>query len=491
MQSPTHACRLVTSSIRCLNGDANVLLRTLMPYAAVLATSFALPCLAADGDPDPGFGTDGVSYVAVDDVAAREIYPHASIALPDGKLVFAGARNKIVPPAPFYEPQIRGMLLRLNADGSPDAGFGNTSIAGLAELPDLAAGQRMQGIESIARFADGSYVAVGTAMVNGPLQGYVVKLTAGGDIDESFGSGGIVLLPMHYLHAVALDSQQRIVVGGEHFDNVAFVSTSTIVRLDGTGAYDPTFGSAGVKSIAWTDAAASGYVHDLAILDGDAILVGGGFEANGSGLGTDYALARLNVDGSYDTAFATVGWRVFHDPSESSISNAVERLAPLADGRVAFAGYHNTGENLTGLVFGRVAADGSTDTTFGDLANPGYFKPAILPSAESANVTGLVMQGDGKLVASVAYYTSEKEEFFAVRSTADGALDTDFAAGGIYAADLAPDGPYSEIGTLLLQPDGNLVAGGRAQRTTGSALVDFAATRLLVTSDVIFANGFD
>lgn len=467
------------------------MLRPLLPYAAVLATSFTLPCFAADGDPDPGFGSGGVSYVAVDDVAAREIYPRESIALPDGKLLFAGARNKIIPPAPFFEPQIRGMLLRLNADGSPDAGFGNTAITGLVELPDLAAGQRMQGIESIARFADGSYVAVGTAMVNGPLMGYVVKLTASGDLDGSFGGGGIVLLPSHYLHVVRLDSQQRVVVGGEHFDGGTFVSTSTIVRFDGTGAYDATFGDAGVAPIAWTDAASSGYVHDLAIVEGDKIVVGGGFEANGSGLGTDYALARLDADGSFDTSFASVGWRVFHDPSETSIVNAVERLAPLADGRIAFAGYHNTGENITGLVLGRVATDGSTDATFGDIANPGYFKPSILPAAETANVTGLVMQSDGKLVASVAYYTSGKENFFAVRSTADGALDTHFAAAGIYDADLAPDGPYSEIGTLLLQPDGNIVAGGRAQRTSASPLVDFAATRLLVTADVIFADGFD
>ncbi|HEY6940423.1 hypothetical protein [Dokdonella sp.] len=465
--------------------------RTFMPYAAVLAASATLPCFAADGDPDTGFGSGGVSYVAVDDVSAREITPHASIALPDGKLLFAGARNKIVPPSPWYEPQIRGMLLRLDADGSPDAGFGNTTIAGLAELPDLATGQRMQGIESVARFADGSYVAVGTAMVNGPLQGYVVKLTASGDVDESFGSGGTVLLPMHYLHVVRLDSQQRIVVGGEHFDSGGFVYTSTVVRLDGSGAYDTTFGSGGTQSIVWADAGASGYVHDLAVVADDAIVVGGGFESNGSGLGTDYALARLGADGAFDASFAGVGWRVFHDPSETSIVNAVERLAPLADGRIAFAGYHNTGENITGLVLGRVLADGSTDTAFGDLANPGYFKPAILPTAESANVSGFVLQDDGKLVASVAYYTPDKEHFFAVRSTADGAPDPDFASAGIYDADLAPDGVYSEIGTLLLQADGKLVAAGRAQRTMDSPLVDFAATRLLVTADVIFADGFD
>jgi len=460
---------------------------------ATLAATFALPCLATDGDPDTTFGTAGTSYVATDDVSARSIYPHVTIELPDGKLLFAGARNKVVPPAPFYEPQIRGALVRLNADGSPDTTFGNTTIDGLVELPDLVTGTRMQPIESIARFADGSYVAVGTGSVNNPIQGYVVKLTASGDVDESFGSAGVVLLPMTYLHTVRLDSQQRIVVGGEHFDNVAFVYTTTIARLDGTGAYDNTFGNAGVKTIQWSDAASSGYVDDLAIVDGDAIVLGGGFEANGPGLGNDYALARLKNDGSFDPSFASVGWRVFHDPSETSVTSRIERIAPRADGSIAFAGYHNTSDNITGLVFGRVNSDGSTDTSFGQAANPGYFKPAILPSAESANATGLVVQPDGRMIASVAYYTSEKENFIAVRTAADGsALDATFADNGVFEADLAPTGIYSEIDTLSLQQDGRIVAAGRAQRTTGSAIVDFAAMRLLNPSvDVIFANGFD
>lgn len=461
--------------------------------AASLAALFALPCLAADGGPDPTFGIGGISYVSVDDVTAREIYPHAAIALPDGKLLFAGQRNKIVPPAPFYEPQIRGMLLRLNADGNPDTTFGNTGIGGLLELPDLVTGTRMQPIESIARFADGSYVAVGTASVNQPLQGYIVKLTASGDIDESFGSSGKVLLPLTYLHTVALDSQQRIVVGGEHYDSSTFVYTTTIVRLTPAGAYDGTFGNTGVKTIAWSDAAASGYVDDLAIVDGDAVVIGGAFEAYGAGFGIDYALARLAADGSFDAGFNGIGWRVFHDPSESSIGNRVQRLVTRADGSIAFAGFHNTGENISGLVLASVNADGSTDTGFGQAANPGYLKPAVLPTAEGASVTALVAQPDGKLVASAWYYGPDKENFFAVRSTANGnELDASFADAGVLQADLAPSGVLSEIDTLLLQDDGRIVAAGRAQRSSGSPLVDFAAMRLLNPSvDVIFANGFD
>lgn len=265
------------------------------------------------------------------------------------------------------------------------------------------------------------------------------------------------------------------------------------MRLTSAGAYDSGFGDAGTKTITWSDAASSGVVDTLAVVAGDAIVVAGAFEPNGAGLGTDYALARLDADGSFDTDFAGIGWRVFHDPSETSISNHIERIAPRADGSIAFAGYHNSGENITGLVLGSVNADGSTDTAFGQAANPGYLKPAILPNAESANATGLVIQPDGKLVVSTAYYTTDKPNFFALRSTANGSgLDATFADAGVLEADLAPTGIYSEIDTLLLQDDGALVAAGRAQRDSNSPLVDFAAMRLLNPSmDVIFANGFD
>jgi uncharacterized delta-60 repeat protein len=466
------------------------------PQAIALIIAFmASAGHAADGTPDPGFGVGGVAYVSPDDVDAREIMPNAAIALPDGKLLFAGARNKLIEGSPPFEPQIRGMLVRLDADGSADATFGNTSIAGLFELPDLVTGTRMQSIESMARLDDGSIVAVGTGMVNGPQRGFIIKLDASGALDAAFGSGGIVLQPAFYPHVVRIDSQGRAVVAGEHFDNQAFVYTSTVIRLMADGTPDASFGSAGSVSIPWADATLSGYLGDLAVGAGDALIVGGAFEVYGSGLGSDFAMARLDADGDLDTAFAGTGWRVFHDPSETSNINRVDRLALAPNGSVAFAGYHAAGENVTGLILGRLAANGDSDASFGDLLSPGYFKPAVLPIAQSVNVTAMMAQADGKLLVSAAYYAApDKEDFLVLRSTSGGQLDTGFASNGILDFDAAPDGVYSETSAMTLQPDGRIVLGGRSMRSTTSPVVDMAAMRLSNENpppDLIFADAFE
>lgn len=469
------------------------MLKNLFHAAAFMTACLAVPCFAADGDLDPTFGVDGIAYITPDDVGAREIMPAVALELPDGKLLFGGTRNKILEGTPWYEPQIRGALVRLNADGSVDAGFGNTSIPGLAEVPDLD-NTRMQGIESMARMDDGSIIAVGTSMVNGPLNGTIFKLDADGALDTSFGNAGVLLLPDTYLHAVGLDSEGRAIVAGERIDTGTYVNTSLVARVTADGALDATFGDAGKVAIAWSDPALSGYLFDLLVTPDDGVIVGGGFEAYGNGYGSDFAIARLDASGVFDADFAETGWRVFHNPAETSNSNRIYRLAMTPDGRIAFAGVHASGENLTGLVLGRLEADGMTDTTFGDTESPGYFAPPVLPTAQTVNPNALVAQRDGKLLVSASYYAAEKELFFAIRATAMGQLDPDFADAGVFLADAAPDGVYNDSSAMTLQANGNIVIAGRAMRSADSPVVDFAAMRLLNTlepADRIFASGFE
>src|SRR5690349_1365810 len=89
--------------------------------AAALLATLAGSGHAADGAIDNGFGSGGFAYVVHDETNAREIEPRAALALPDGKLLFAGTRNKLLPGLPPYEPQVHAMLARLDADGHPDA----------------------------------------------------------------------------------------------------------------------------------------------------------------------------------------------------------------------------------------------------------------------------------------------------------------------------------------------------------------------------------
>ena len=460
--------------------------------ALALATFAALPCLAADGDLDPGFGLDGIAYLTPDLVDAQELQPFASVVLPDGKILFGGSLD--APTTVPFEQEYRVMLARFNADGTVDTTFGNSTIPGVVKLDNLVPPNRMEGIESMQVLDDGSIVATGTSLVNSPLQGFVIKMDSGGTLDASFGSGGLVLVPATQLHALVVDSQGRIVVAGEHI--AAGVYTANVLRFNANGTPDMDFGSSGIAAIEWDGAGNSGYLSDMLLAADDSVIVGGEYSVYGDGLGGDFAIAKLDATGTLDATFGDSGQRVFHDPADDSMINAILRLAATPDGGIGFAGYYYIIDNsATALILGHLAADGSTDMAFGDAATPGYFRPAILPTAQSVNATDLVAQPDGKLIVTAGYYVfPDKENFLALRTTATGQPDASFANGGTFEMDLAPDpGVYSEAETIALQPDGLIVIAGRAQRST-DFLVDLGVVRLLNTigpDDTIFADGFD
>ena len=462
--------------------------------ATLLATLIAPPVLAADGDYDPDFGTAGIAYITPDDVDAHGLQPYAVTQLPDGRLLFGGVRD--IPTAVPFEQQYRGMLARMNADGSPDSSFGNTSIPGVVVLPDIVPGARMEGIEAMRVLDDGSIVAVGLSQVNiNPLRGFVIKLHADGSVDEDFGTQGVVTVPLTYLHAVGVDTQGRILASGESINTSNFVYTSTVIRFTSDGTPDDSFGDGGTATIDWDGAGNSGYLADLLMTDDDGVIVGGSYSVYGDGFGGDYAVARLDSGGSLDTNFADVGWRVFHDPTDTSMINAINRLARTPDGGIGFAGYYAGPESTTALIVGHLAEDGSTDEAFGDAGTPGYLRPPMPTGSQSANATALLAQPDGKLLVSLSYFSgAEKQLFVAMRSTATGALDDTFSDAGVFTADLAPDGIYSDLGTMTLQEDGRIVLAGRSLRDANNPVVDLAVVRLLnggAPDDTIFANGFD
>jgi len=462
----------------------------------LFASLFAIPCFAAEGQPDPDFGVGGAAYVTPDDVEARELRPYAALALPDGRILVAGERNKFIPSSPF-DPHMRGMITRLNADGSPDASFGNVpEMPGVLVLPDLvpATGAGMQVIEAMQRLDDGSIVVAGTAQAFGPLRGFLVKLDADGHFDAAFGTDGIVLLPGVYVHALAVDGAGRLVVAGEK--SIDTISHGYVARFDAKGQPDAAFGTDGGVVIDWDGVAEQGgYLYGLAVTSDDRILVGGAYEVYGQGLGTDFAIARLDVDGGFDTTFAGTGWRVFHRPEESPglVIDGIDRLLATDDGGAVFAGHYQLddgeGNSTIEVVMGRVRADGAMDTSFGS-AGDGFEPIAVAPGAWTRYPTGLVRQADGKLVASVSYVGSESS-FLAFRTSADGVLDPSFGKDGIASVDMAPGGIFSDSSALALDAEGRVIVAGTAERAV--PLYELAVLRLTgaSTDDRVFSDGFD
>ncbi len=147
-------------------------------------------------------------------------------------------------------------LVRLNVDGSIDTSFNPSTNFGPADS-----------VRAIAIQPDGQILIGGLfTNVGGSNLNYLARLnSADGSVDTNFnvGVGG-----NNAVLALAVDSQTRILVGGE-FTSFSGVTRSGITRLNPDGTVDPTinFGSG----------ADGGFVDAIAIQSNDEIDVGGGF----------------------------------------------------------------------------------------------------------------------------------------------------------------------------------------------------------------------
>ena len=467
-------------------------MRTILWFFALIAGALepGAPVLANDGVPDPSFGTNGLAFLSLDGVEGHELKPRVAVALPDGRLLFGGMRN--LRAQGDADPHMLGALARMTADGSADVGFGSDPAnPGIVVLPDIVPGTAMQIVESMRVLQDGRIVAAGSGSAFGPPQGFVVRLNSDGTVDTDFGDGGIVLVPSASLHAVALDSQSRIVVAGEKIGGTPQYR-GLVVRLNADGQLDTTFGDTGLVTIAQPGIDQLGYLSALAITADDRIVVGGSYQVPHPEFidNYDFSIVRITVDGDLDPTFAGGGWRVFSIDSVYSDFDGIDRLLLTPDGGIIFAGHYNDVTGLgTNVVLGRFDVDGLTDMTFGTTPTPGYSVFGLLPEAYDRYASDLMRQNDGKLIFSVNYAGPNKQLFLAVRTNEKGELDRSFGDHGTFSADLAPNGLYSEA-TALSSQAGRIVLVGAVKRGgADSLMVDLAAVRLDI--DAIFSSDFD
>src|SRR5207245_8881 len=149
------------------------------------------------------------------------------------------------------------------------------------------------------------------------------------------------------------------------------------------GDLDPTFATGG-KLL--TDFLVSGNDVPTKVIaqpDGKLLVLGGSFGGTGFP-----SLARYNGDGSLDAAFGSGGKLV--GPSGSSSAMALED-----DGKIILAEAEYTAAGGSEFAVSRFNSDGSLDTTFG---NGGTVLTPV-PGASSFQVSGVVLQSTGQIVA--------------------------------------------------------------------------------------------
>jgi uncharacterized delta-60 repeat protein len=335
----------------------------------------------AAGQPDPAFGQQGLALIPFPNFGQVK-----GIAIgADGKIVVVGNATKPAGGTEFA-------LLRLNADGSLDTGFGNNGLVTSSFSPgdDMPSGLFVESDDSI-------YVAGTLDTANDAATPFAfAHYGPDGSLDIGFGNGGAQVIPAVGGPAGAVlqqpDGKWLVIAGGGYDANSDSYLPGSAVRLDSDFTPDSTFGTAGVAPLNWSE-----FYFSAAVQPDGKILIGGGEARNGVA-----TLGRLNPDGSLDTTFGSGGSAstVFSVTSggDFGITSAFTSLLVQPDGQIVAIGEADD-VGVGGHYFtaeARYQSNGSPDTTFGDGGSRWF----TLGDGNDS-VAGAVILPDGNIAIAV------------------------------------------------------------------------------------------
>jgi uncharacterized delta-60 repeat protein len=223
-------------------------------------------------------------------------------------------------------------------------------------------------------------------------------------------------------------------------------------RLLSAGALDTTFGGTGVVATSLSKGSDTAWTS---LLQPNGDIVTAGLTVSGSHKTPSFALVAYTPSGSLDTTFGSGGEVI--TPS-TNLSLGI---------RIAAAEYSSTDTSgnankivEVGVVNGTITMarynpNGTLDTTFGTKG--------LATVAINQTVGSVAIQPDGKIVVGGAANGPANSSFAVSRFNTDGSLDTTFGINGQVLTSIPGGG---SISSLLVQPDGKIVAGGQGYYDT-------------------------
>ncbi len=358
---------------------------------------------------------------------------------PDGRLVVGGSFDGL-------NGSTNRNLTRLGADGSPDLDFfarpdgpvnavvvrrletSSALVGGPAAVLN-ASGTFLDtfsptqissltgSVRALVRQSDGKLVVGGDFVGTTSANPHLVRFNPDGTIDPAFNPA-----PDLGVNALALQPDGKLLVGGT-FTSMGGVSRSRLARLNADGTLDTAF-----------NPTPNGTILRIVVQSDGRILIGGSFsqlQPNGAATSTARAnLARLNADGTLDTAF---------NPSTNA---AVDAIAVQPDGKILVGGAFNTIGSTARTGLARLEANGNLETAFN-------------PSPDN-RVSDIALQSDGKILVGGAFLrfspngaTTPVDRFFLARVNTDGTLDDTFRPS-----------PDNVVSSIAVQADGRILVGG-------------------------------
>ena len=335
----------------------------------------------------------------------------------DGKIIAIGLRRN--------SSSGTFSIIRHNVDGSIDKTFppNNYSLFNVG----FAIGLK----KIIALQRDGSIIVAGTSNNNFR----VAHFTKDGKFDtmqnsDFDGQNDIVT-------GVAIQKNDEIVLSGysQKDTNVYFAIAKYTSHLKP----DSSFSEDG-KLLTKFNSQKS-FANDVAIQKNGKI-VASGYIVNSNSTST--AVARYNIDGTFDDSFATNGKLV--DTIKQG-STKYSSISVQKDGKIIIGGNTHLNGNAA-FVLARYTTDGKLDETF---ATGGKFIDDF--GVQNNQLKSIAIQTDGKILAG----GSIDNTFAIIRYNTDGSLDKTFGINGLQKDSFGVSGI---VNSICIQSDGKILAGG-------------------------------
>jgi uncharacterized delta-60 repeat protein len=376
---------------------------------------------------------------------------------------------------------------RLLAIGALDTSFAGDGKAVYAF--DLG-GDRADVASATAVDHDGKIVVVGGVQRNGSGDNdfAVLRYNPDGSRDMSFGVNGRQIISFDLgggnddaATSVAIDSSNRIVIGGYVQRSSAGDYDFGVARLTSSGALDTSFSSDGKQTVAFDK---GGSLNDrargVAIDWFGGIIVAGSAQIT-SGGDYDFAVARLTSSGSLDSSFGTNGKVTTAFNRGGSNDDGAQAVAIDNNGRIVAAGgaQFSSGGDYDFAV-ARYTSSGALDSSF---SSDGKQTIAFDNGGTDADAARSVAIDDEGRIVLAGYTTlgSGDTDFAVARLTDSGSLDASFSSDGkaTVAFDIGPSGSrLDDAFRVLIDQGGRIVLAGSAQANS-SGDIDFAVARLL------------
>lgn len=307
--------------------------------------------LTTAGQPDPSFGSGGTTIITF--TAGQEQLNGLieMTAQPDGSILFAGSMNGTPGATSPLLSESKMVALRLTPTGSMDTTFDSDGIVTVSFPVGVFnnSGARAVTVQPDGDIVLGGWVTSDSVEERSSKTGKffhvphndlgAVRLTPTGELDQTFGTGGRVRIPLEFgpsenstALAVGVLSDGHIVLAGvgNNRPGTLKLNENVGVRLTASGSLDAAYGIGGIAFLP------DGFGGDHAVVtpDGRAVFSRREF------------VARLSADGRPDLTFLAPGVPtntfVTHSTPEPVYDHFLGTgLSVQADGNILVGGYES------------------------------------------------------------------------------------------------------------------------------------------------------